>query len=425
MTQELIKVDSVSKKFCRTLKRSMLYGTVDITKSMMGIPYKTDKLRKKEFWALKDISFSLCQGETLGIIGANGSGKSTLLRVLTGIFPPDEGRIEIQGRIGSLIAVGAGFHPHMSGRENVFLNGALLGMSRQEIKKHYQEIVDFSEIGEFIDAPVNTYSSGMRVRLGFAIAAHINPDILLVDEVLSVGDLNFKNKSLRKLAEVREKCATIFISHDMPQIRKISTKVIVMDKGQITFLGGVDEGISEFQYLQRKQEANTRKKEIAQMTSGKIQFSNEKVKIIEFGILDINKNKINEINIGDSFYCYMDIESKILIKQPHFGVGILDEASNRNVIYETNLYDNKQLSEIEAGKKYRLLCKINNCNIAPGYYALNLALMDGNSDETYCWKRGANKAVTDDRLYDGLIVKGMHLPDSYLITNTDWHLDSI
>ena len=234
MSETLIKVEGLSKKFTRDLKRGLLYGTADTARSMLGINYKTDYLRKKEFWALQDINFELKRGEVLGLIGRNGCGKSTLLRLLTGIFPPDKGKITMKGRVGALIAVGAGFHPHMSGRENVYLNGTLLGMNRHEIKKRFEEIVEFAEIGEFIDAPVATYSSGMRVRLGFAIAAHIEPDILLIDEVLAVGDVGFRIKSLNKISDLLEKCAVIFVSHTMPHVAKISTKAIILKDGKIS-----------------------------------------------------------------------------------------------------------------------------------------------------------------------------------------------
>lgn len=188
MTEFAIEVTNLRKKFCRSLKRGLLYGSTDVARAMVGFPQKDVNLRKGEFWALDDISFKLKRGESLGLIGANGCGKSTLLRLLTGIFPPDCGDIKIRGRMASLIAVGAGFHPHMSGADNIYLNGVLLGLSRQEIRAAFNEIVEFAEIGEFIHAPVSTYSSGMRVRLGFSIAVQSRPEILLVDEVMSVGD---------------------------------------------------------------------------------------------------------------------------------------------------------------------------------------------------------------------------------------------
>ncbi len=194
----------------------------------------TPDLRPSEFWALQDINFDLKRGECLGLIGANGSGKSTLLRVLTGIFPPDKGEIAVQGRVGALIALGAGFHPHMTGRENIYLNGSILGLRRDEIDKQLEEIVDFAEIGSFIDAPVATYSSGMCVRLGFAVATAKQPDLLIVDEVLAVGDLQFVRKCLKRIHRfIDEGGALILVSHNIPQIQVTCTRGIYLCSGTV------------------------------------------------------------------------------------------------------------------------------------------------------------------------------------------------
>jgi lipopolysaccharide transport system ATP-binding protein len=246
MSDTLIKVENLGKKFTKNLKRSMFYGAVDVTKGMFGIESTSNKLRKSEFWALKDINFELKRGECLGLIGRNGSGKTTLLRILTGIFPPDQGKITMKGRVGALIAVGAGFHPHMSGTENIYLNGSLLGMKKSDLKKKFDQIVDFAGIGDFIDAPVATYSSGMRVKLGFSIAAHIEPDILFIDEVLAVGDVSFRAKSLNAILKLVKDTAVIFVSHNMPQIARISTKTLILKEGRSHFQGSVSEGITKY-----------------------------------------------------------------------------------------------------------------------------------------------------------------------------------
>ncbi|MEK6794964.1 MAG: ABC transporter ATP-binding protein [Spirochaetota bacterium] len=237
-TDTVIEVEGLSKKFCRSVKRSMFYGALDIGRSMVGIPYSREKLRPGEFWALDNVSFSLKRGETLGLIGANGSGKSTLLRLLTGIFPPDKGRISIRGRIGALIAVGAGFHPHMTGRENIYLNGTILGMTRQEVNAQFDNIVSFADIGEFIDAPVSTYSSGMTVRLGFSIAIHSHPSILLADEVLAVGDLEFALRCFRKIAEFQKNGGTIIlVSHSMQLVKNSCQRALWVQHGAVALDG--------------------------------------------------------------------------------------------------------------------------------------------------------------------------------------------
>jgi lipopolysaccharide transport system ATP-binding protein len=201
----------------------------------------------QEFWALKDINFEVKHGEVLGIIGRNGAGKSTLLKVLSRITEPSEGYARINGRIGSLLEVGTGFHLELTGRENIYLNGSILGMSHAEITDKYDEIVTFSEIGDFIDTPVKHYSSGMKVRLAFAVAAHLDPEILLIDEVLAVGDYAFQKKSLGKMQEVTHSNRTvIFVSHQLDMIRSICDRVILLNDGGIEMVGDPDEVLDTY-----------------------------------------------------------------------------------------------------------------------------------------------------------------------------------
>ncbi len=242
----LLSVRNVSKKFCKRLRRSMAYGIWDLGKDLLGIRPKSSGLRKEEFWSLDDINFELRRGEVLGLIGANGSGKSTLLRLIAGIFPPDKGEIAMRGRVGALIAVGAGFHPHMSGAENIYLNGAVLGMTREEIDATFDDIVEFSGIGDFLNAPVSAYSSGMRVRLGFSIATAVQPDILLIDEILAVGDAKFRNKCYNRIGEIRGNTATIFVSHHVTQVAQVCSRCLLLDKGRVVHVGGVPEGVARY-----------------------------------------------------------------------------------------------------------------------------------------------------------------------------------
>src|SRR6266480_6176164 len=194
MSQELlIKVEGVKKKFCRSLRRSMQYGMQDIAADLMGLRM-SPKLRRGEFYALNDVSLELRRHDCLGIIGRNGAGKTTLLKMLNGLIKPDGGKITVRGQVGALIALGAGFNPLLSGRENIYVNAAILGMKKAEINAQRESIIDFAGIRDFIDAPVQSYSSGMVVRLGFAIAIHCHPDSLLLDEVLAVGDTAFQSK---------------------------------------------------------------------------------------------------------------------------------------------------------------------------------------------------------------------------------------
>lgn len=228
----LVRVENLSKKFCRDLKRSLWYGVQDMANEVVGRS-KKGVLRKDEFWAVKDVSFELRRGECLGLIGHNGAGKSTLLKMLNGLIKPDQGRIEMHGRVGALIELGAGFNPVLTGRENVYINGQVLGFSKKEIDEKYEAIVEFAEIKEFMETPVQSYSSGMKVRLGFAIAAQMEPDILIIDEVLAVGDLGFRLKCMNKIGELVAKSAVIFVSHSMPQVSRICTSCILLEKGKI------------------------------------------------------------------------------------------------------------------------------------------------------------------------------------------------
>ena len=252
MSLPLIEVENISKKFAFSLKRGLYYGLIDTISVMCGIQPCVDKLRDKEFWALQDINFSVEKGESIGLVGCNGSGKTTLLRLISGIYPPSKGTIKIRGSIGSLIAVGAGFHPHMTGRENIFLNGSLLGMSMKDLKRSFDDIVEFAGVGRFVDSPVATYSSGMSLRLAFSVAIHCNIDILLADEILAVGDEAFKQKCAQKMRELkRQGVSLVIVSHLAQQIRENCDRIVLINKGIQEYWGSVDEGLSLYDELQK------------------------------------------------------------------------------------------------------------------------------------------------------------------------------
>lgn len=233
MNDTLITVENVSKIFCRSLKKSLWYGMHDLAKELVGgRREESRRLREDEFWALKDISFTLKRGDCLGLIGHNGAGKTTLLKLLNGLIKPDQGRIEIRGRVGALIALGAGFNPVLTGRENIYVNAAVLGLTRKETDAKFQAIVDFAELGEFIDTPVQSYSSGMSARLGFSIAIAVQPDILLIDEVLAVGDAGFRFKAYRAISDLLPNSAIILVSHSLPQVSKVATRAMLLAHGQ-------------------------------------------------------------------------------------------------------------------------------------------------------------------------------------------------
>ncbi|MCO8120682.1 ABC transporter ATP-binding protein [Stieleria sp. TO1_6] len=253
----LVVVSNVKKKFCRSLKKSLWYGMQDIAHELNPFSRRTDRadhsfvaedsdLRADEFWAVNDVSFELRRGECLGLIGHNGAGKTTLLKMLNGLIKPDSGRIEMTGRVGALIALGAGFNPILSGRENIHVNASVLGLKKDEIEDKMEEIIDFAEIGEFIDAPVQSYSSGMQVRLGFAIATTVKPDILILDEVLAVGDAAFRAKCELAISELMDDAAVILVSHNALHIRRLCNRVLWLRRGQTEGLGPTDDYLDRY-----------------------------------------------------------------------------------------------------------------------------------------------------------------------------------
>jgi lipopolysaccharide transport system ATP-binding protein len=260
MTNDLmISVDNVSKKFCKNYNTSLKYGLFDITNKLL----KKDTgniLRNNEFWSVKDVSFQLNRGECLGLIGKNGSGKSTLLKIINNIIEPTRGSVKSYGKIGAIISLGAGFNPILSGRENIYINGAILGMSRSEIKAKISEIIEFAELEDFIDSPVQSYSSGMYMRLGFSIAASLRPDILILDEVLAVGDISFRYKCYKKIDSLKENTAIIFVSHDMPNILRLCSKSIVMMSGSPYYFDNVSDGVKLYNSINSDKFENDDKK---------------------------------------------------------------------------------------------------------------------------------------------------------------------
>lgn len=248
MSDIAIEFNHVWKKFKRGEKYDSLRDLIPaMVKRVFSRNSRQRELEERKFWALKDVNFEVKKGEVLGIIGPNGAGKSTILKVISKILKPNRGFVKTRGRICTLIEIGAGFHPDLTGRENIYLNGAILGMKKKEIDRKFEEIVEFSGIKDFIDTPIKRYSSGMAARLGFAVAAHLDPEILLVDEVLSVGDAPFRAKCIRRMSELmRGDVAVVFVSHNMEFIRQLCSKCIVLDRGNIAFTGETEKAIEHY-----------------------------------------------------------------------------------------------------------------------------------------------------------------------------------
>lgn len=255
MNKLSIKAQGLGKQYIIGGAEEQYDSFRDMLSNALASPFRKfrrlsgDVSEQNRFWALQDIDFEINQGDVVGVIGHNGAGKSTLLKVLSRITAPTKGKVEIHGRVASLLEVGTGFHPELTGRENIYLNGSILGMQRSQIDEKFGEIVDFADVGKFLDTPVKRYSSGMYVRLAFSVAAHLDTDVLLVDEVLAVGDQRFQKKCLGKLGDVSSEGRTvIFVSHNLSSVAQLCSKALVLDKGKIIFNGEVNEGISVYNH---------------------------------------------------------------------------------------------------------------------------------------------------------------------------------
>jgi lipopolysaccharide transport system ATP-binding protein len=321
----------------------------------------------ESFWALKNISFEVKHGEVVGIIGRNGAGKSTLLKVLSRITEPSAGYVDVYGRVGSLLEVGTGFHPELTGRENIYLNGAILGMTREEIARKFDEIVDFAEIEKFIDTPVKHYSSGMGLRLGFAVAAHLEPEILVVDEVLAVGDMNFQQKCLGKMDEVSQHGRTIlFVSHNMAAIRQLCPKTMVINNGQIIFQGDTSEGINYYLSHNSRTEdgavVDTRNYADRSGTGGG--------RIVRVGVEDEYGKATHNIGIGKPLRIWMEVELKDIKAPIVMGV----EIKSREGVPLLNLRTDSHgitFGPYENPAKVKIQVEIPGLPFYPGIYILD------------------------------------------------------
>jgi lipopolysaccharide transport system ATP-binding protein len=353
----LVKVEGLSKKFCKSLKKSLKYGMFDLVANLRG-KVTSDVLRPDEFWALEDINFELKRGECLGLIGHNGAGKSTLLKILNGLINPDHGKVTMRGRVGALIELGAGFNPIMTGRENIYNNGAVLGFTREEIKAKVEEIIAFSELEEFMDMPVRNYSSGMKVRLGFAVAAQMEPDILIIDEVLAVGDLGFALKCFKHIDTILPNTAIIFVSHSMPMVSRICNQIILLEQGMSKFQGNdVSQAIDLYYTKFESNESNVI------FSDGSIEL--EQIKIIS----PINDLGLNYLDWSDDFQFELILNNLKLEYFPIIEVTIYDK-EQREVARFTNKVIEKKLSR----GKYLVSITHKSMQLSKGVYSLSLTI---------------------------------------------------
>jgi homopolymeric O-antigen transport system ATP-binding protein len=348
----VVSVSGVSKYFCRDLKKSLQYGVTDIFRDLFllnVLQRKTGKLREGEFHAIKDISFELYPGECLGLIGHNGAGKTTLLKMLNGLIKPDAGVITMRGQVGALIALGAGFNPILTGRENIYINAAVLGLNRKEVDGKIDEIITFSEIEEFIDSPVQSYSSGMQVRLGFAIATALEPDVLLVDEVLAVGDINFRMKCLSRIDELIRKGVTIIlVSHSMVDIQRVCNKAIVMDHGEIIFCGDINKGVAKYEEIGIcKQKNDETQNQLVEIRSSRIGTN-----------VDLSAYDQLDIETGQDLYIEICLVVSESIMNPRLRIFL--DTSRTGIISSLTSADRLRMRELKKGSNTISvkLCKI-------------------------------------------------------------------
>jgi lipopolysaccharide transport system ATP-binding protein len=382
----VIKVNNLSKKYLishqkreryTSLRDVIMNGFENLGKTLthpFSRNWKQETL--EEFWALRDINFEVNQGDRLGIIGRNGAGKSTLLKLLSRITEPSEGKIKLKGRVASLLEIGTGFHPELTGRENIFLNGSILGMSKDEIKKKFDEIVDFSGVENFLDTPVKRFSSGMQARLGFAVAAHLEPDILIVDEVLAVGDAGFQKKCLGKMGDIAKEGRTVlFVSHNMPAIENLCSRVILLHEGKIISDTNSTESLSiYFNQIMSPPKC---------LLSDRIDRTGTgDVLINSFQILNSNGEVLESIRTGQDIIFRFGYESKIdSVKELDFGFTVrhsFDSILFRNRTVESGIDIPKILPE-----RGFLDCFISNFPLTQGSYSFGFRLVVDGVESDY------------------------------------------
>ena len=365
----IIKVENLSKRY-QIGARQASYSTFrDSIVETLRAPFnrfRRNGRHESHIWALQDLSFEVAPGEVVGVIGRNGAGKSTLLKILSRITEPTAGQVELYGRVGSLLEVGTGFHPELSGRENVYLNGAILGMRRCEIDRKFDEIVAFAEIESFIDTPVKRYSSGMYMRLAFAVAAHLQPEILLVDEVLAVGDAAFQNKCIGKMQDISSRGRTIiFVSHNLIAIQVLCPKVIVLSRGAVEYQGATQAGLDY--YMMGRQGSREGSIDVSQHQSRQAGC----IPLVRFfRLLDSDGRPKCTFASGEKIIFEITINPLARLDRPEIGIGINDNLGARVFTLATYLSAAELPTMV---KETKVLCEVAELPLAPGEYYLTLS----------------------------------------------------
>ncbi|MDP3981248.1 MAG: ABC transporter ATP-binding protein [Chlamydiota bacterium] len=371
----VVSVDGVSKKFLlrHERERSVKSFLLNLFKRRYDV---------EDFWALRDISFHVNAGETVGIIGANGAGKSTLLSILAKTMSPTSGSITVEGRISSLLELGAGFHPDLSGKENVFLNGSILGLTRREIEERYDEIVQFSELDEFMDVPVKHYSSGMYVRLGFAVAVIADPDILLIDEVLAVGDASFRKKCLAKISEFKRAGKTLlFVSHDMETVVKVCDRVLLLDQGSIVEWGNPREVADDYLRMGLHRQGEP---------LAKREWGSREAQITGIRIMDGEGNDKDQFVLHDVMALEVSYKADRRLENPVFGFSIADQ--DGNVCFGSNTQLSGQQIDAISGEG-KVCATIKDLPFLRGKYFLSFSIHSHDHLINYHRKENTHKIM--------------------------------
>lgn len=368
----VLSIKNLSKRFCRDLKRSLLYGVQDIAGEVFGSQRQNVKLRKGEFWALKDVNLELRRGEALGLVGANGAGKTTLLRIISGLISPDHGSVEIKGRVAPLIALGAGFNPILTGRENIYVNMSILGLSKQEIEARFDEVVEFAEIGEAIDSPVQSYSSGMAARLGFACAIYTEPDILLIDEVLAVGDIKFRTKCYRKLADLRKMGTTfVLVSHSPQLILSTCELAIYLSKGSLVFSGEVSKALHI--YEENLFPINQSSEKGMMLCPAKDKLESSGLDITSLYFKDEQGMQLGSVLTGKPLTLCIGLRSHKKTEKVNIVISITsDSLENQQALFFESNQDGQ--SFIVSHGDYEIQLHMSYCGLIPGTYTMKLII---------------------------------------------------
>jgi homopolymeric O-antigen transport system ATP-binding protein len=371
-SEYLVEVNGLGKKFCRKLKRSLWYGVKDIGAELVGSKRSNAKLRKDEFWALKDLNFNIKKGELVGLIGPNGAGKTTLLKVLTGLIKPDEGSVTIRGKIQALIALGAGFNPILTGRENIYINGAILGFSKSELDGMLDEILEFSEMGEFIDMPVQSYSSGMHVRLGFAVAVNLRPDILIVDEVLAVGDASFRRKARNKMMDLLHSgISVLFVSHHMGMISSLTSRCLYLQRGRMIASGPSDDVVTQYMQDSLNRARQHLPTDVSDLMTSAYYTMPEEFQAKKVQLLNNDGNECGEFHSHDKIKIVIAVEFLKEMEGVTFALSIL-EGTDGIVISSSRF-----TIETRACKGLvTITCEVNESRLREGSYNLGFYALD-------------------------------------------------